>query len=970
MSSDASAGTPRPARQKYVRAVGPRLRIVLYVVFGLFALLGANSAYLSAITFLEWLNRPASYQTYFYQIMFLAHLVLGLLLILPYLAFGLIHLKNARNRPNRRAVRVGYGLFTVGIAVLVTGIALTRIDIFQFKNVGLKDPNLRSGAYWAHVLTPFLCVWLYILHRLAGPRIRWRIGAAWAGAVVLLVGAMVALHSVHPQKSQLASKEGTKYFAPSSSKTLSGKFIPAKTMMMDDYCLKCHQDNYQGWFHSSHHFSSFNNPFYLFSVNETRQVSLKRDGSVRASRWCAGCHDPVPFFSGAFDDPNYDIHDHPTAKAGITCTACHAIQSVDSTTGNGDYTIDEPIHYPFAYSTNRTLQWVNNQLVKAKPAFHKSQFLKPFMKSGEFCSTCHKVSIPKEVNHYKEWLRGQNHFDPFVLSGAGHGARSFYYPPKAEANCNNCHMPLNESADFGANFFNPTNQTKRFVHNHLFPSANTALPHLRGEADIVREHEKFSSNSLRVDIFGLREGGTIDGQLLAPLRPAVPTLKRGQRYLLEVVLRTMRMAHLFSQGTVDSNEIWVDVLGRSGQRIIGRSGGLGPHGETDPWSHFVNVYMLDREGNRIDRRNPQDIFIPLYNNQIPPGAGFVVHYEFTVPEDLTEPLSFEVKLNYRKFDTIYYNYVFGKGWTNGQPFQVTNDLPIRLIAMDAITLPVEGAAAPATTNRPTAIPPWQRWNDYGIGLLNKGDKGSEKGELIQATQAFEEVEKLGRGDGPINQARVFFKEGRLDEAVAALQRAADTNRFNPPAPRWTIAWFTGLVNKQNGYLDKAIADFTSILEDRYPELDARGFDFSADYEVINELGQTLFERAKMERGNPARQKEFLTAAVRRFDATLAIDSENLTAHHNLAQIYGLLGETEKAANHRRLHEKYRPDDNARDRAHAMARRRDPAADHAAQAIVIYSLQRRDAPGLSTTPPPVRPKDLVKLPDTPPGNAGK
>jgi hypothetical protein len=30
----------------------------------------------------------------------------------------------------------------------------------------------------------------------------------------------------------------------------------------------------------------------------------------------------------------------------------------------------------------------------------------------------------------------------------------------------------------------------------------------------------------------------------------------------------------------------------------------------DPWSHFVNVYMLDREGNRIDRRNPQDIFTP------------------------------------------------------------------------------------------------------------------------------------------------------------------------------------------------------------------------------------------------------------------------------------------------------------------------------------------------------------------------
>ena len=36
--------------------------------------------------------------------------------------------------------------------------------------------------------------------------------------------------------------------------------------------------------------------------------------------------------------------------------------------------------------------------------------------------------------------------------------------------------------------------------------------------------------------------------------------------------------------------------------------------------------MLDRDGNRIDRRNPQDIFTPLYNHQIPPGAADVVHY--------------------------------------------------------------------------------------------------------------------------------------------------------------------------------------------------------------------------------------------------------------------------------------------------------------------------------------------------------
>ena len=351
--------------------------------------------------------------------------------------------------------------------------------------------------------------------------------------------------------------------------------------------------------------------------------------------------------------------------------------------------------------------------------------------------------------------------------------------------------------------------------------------------------------------------------------------------------------------------------------------------------------MLDRNGNRIDRRNPQDIFTPLYNHQIPPGAGQVVHYEFVVPENQSGPLTVEVKLQYRKFDTLYMNYVFDTNYVKGAPFTVTNDLPITTIAADKITFPVEGvdvAAAQLTAiaAQTSNIPAWQRWNDYGIGLFSEGNVGAEKGELIQATDAFEQVEKLGRADGPVNLARVYFKEGRLDDTVAALQRAA---KFDPPAPRWTVAWFSGLVNKQNGFLDKAITEFRSILEDRYPELDKRGFDFSKDYEVINELGQAYYERAKMERGNPERQKEFLNLAVEAFQKTLALDSENLTAHYTLALIYTQLGDEAKAAHHRQEHQKYLPDYNAQDRAISIARRADPAADHAAQATVIYESQR-------------------------------
>src|SRR5688572_19009391 len=101
---------PTPPKRKYVRAVGPKLRILLYFIFGLVAVLGANSAYLASVTLLEEVTGNL-YQNYFYQMMFLAHLVLGLLLLLPVIVFGLIHMKNSWNRPNKRAVRVGYALF-------------------------------------------------------------------------------------------------------------------------------------------------------------------------------------------------------------------------------------------------------------------------------------------------------------------------------------------------------------------------------------------------------------------------------------------------------------------------------------------------------------------------------------------------------------------------------------------------------------------------------------------------------------------------------------------------------------------------------------------------------------------------------------------------------------------------------------------------------------------------------------------
>jgi tetratricopeptide (TPR) repeat protein len=324
-----------------------------------------------------------------------------------------------------------------------------------------------------------------------------------------------------------------------------------------------------------------------------------------------------------------------------------------------------------------------------------------------------------------------------------------------------------------------------------------------------------------------------------------------------------------------------------------------------------------------------------------------VHYGLQLPAELDAPVTVEIKLQYRKFDTPYMEFVAAAGRPGDPPPEpddppYVNRLPITTLAVDRVTFPVSGVDLPVT-NPPRGVAAWERWNDYGIGLLLEGRRGGAKGELRQAAEAFGQVERFDRYHGPLNLARVYFAEGRLDEAVQAVNRAAAYET----APPWTVAWLTGRINQQQGHMDRAIRNLRSVLEMRTAEMIERKFDFSLDYEVINQLGLALFERAKQYRGPQRREprEQLLRAAVRRFQQTLEIDSENVVAHYNLGQLHERLGEPQRAAEHQRLHARYKPDDNAGDRAIALARKRYPAANHAAEPLVIYPLNRPGAPGL-------------------------
>ena len=919
---------PRKKRS-WAEPVHDRLRPWLMAVLGLFAILALNSFYLISVTIAEEVLSN-QFQDSFYQWMFLVHLILGTIFIMPFVIFGVWHLRRSWSHPNKRAVKAGLGLFAASIFLLLSGILLTRIEGI----LEIRSPYWRSIFYVIHVGTPLLSAWLFVLHRLAGNPIRWIVGTRWSLAGVLFVVLMLVWHQFSIPEGNTPSN-GDQYFEPSLARTSDGKFIPAHRMMRDETCKECHEDVHSRWSESAHRFSSFNNPAYLASVKNTRDVLLERDGDVHASRFCAGCHDPVPFFSGAFDDPLFDMDKDVTAHAAITCTVCHAIENIPGPRGNGEYVIGQPELYPFAMSEDPLFKWVNRQLIKAKPAFHKQTYLKPLHESAEFCASCHKVHIPEELNQYR-WLRGQNHYDSWLLSGvSGHGVASFYYPQTAENNCNGCHMPALPSGDFGAKDISGNGILS--VHDHLFPGANTAMRKMVGTSESsLAVHREFLEGSIDVDIFGIRRGTDVDAPLEAPLGVRAPVLMPEETILVETVLRTMGMGHHFTEGTADSNQTWVSMELFLDDQLIGSSGLLDELGRLDPWAHMMNALVLDKDGNKIAERNVEDIFVALYNHQIPPGAADTLHHRITVPNAMGSVLKIRAKALYRKFDSHFFS-LFNEN--------EVNDLPVVTLGEDEIEFTI-GGTNPETTLQERR-PEWVRWNDYGIGLLRKGTKGAVRGELVSAISAFEEVTKLGKPDGALNKARALIRAGRLDDAALALEKAS---QHVPPSPQWSLDWFGSLVNRENGYYKEALTTLMRLYETQYPGARERGFDFSRDVRLTNEIGTVHFALARRERGETLLSALMISKDW--FEKTLVEDPENVVAYWNLAQIHDLMAATEtkdstsdqkqilneKAAGYRALHAKYKKDDAARDLAVSAHRAENPPANAAAEAIVIYELR--------------------------------
>jgi tetratricopeptide (TPR) repeat protein len=205
-------------------------------------------------------------------------------------------------------------------------------------------------------------------------------------------------------------------------------------------------------------------------------------------------------------------------------------------------------------------------------------------------------------------------------------------------------------------------------------------------------------------------------------------------------------------------------------------------------------------------------------------------------------------------------------------------LPIVVMAETSVDLNVLGEkAAEPEPKVVLSREDWTRWNDYGIGLFQQGD-------LIGAGGAFEKITQIvpDNPDGWVNVGRVRVQEGHLAAAREALEHAL---ALSPHLARAHFFYAKALRNE--GHYDEAAEHLREVLA-QYPR----------DRVVHDDLGRIYFLQRRY------------ADAVKEFDATLAIDPEDLEANYNLMLCNTGLGRPDVASEFQKRYLRFKADESA------------------------------------------------------------
>lgn len=538
-------------------------------------------------------------------------------------------------------------------------------------------------------------------------------------------------------------------FAPSHARRLPSDAPNEEALLGSlhdvERCAPCHGNVVDSWRHGPHARSSFDNPWYLASVQAFREAR-----GNESSRMCAGCHDPVLLFQGRIEE---EVEPMPQSVAGVPCMVCHGIENARPD-GNGSYElrIIDPL--------------IPNPSDAASIEAHVDALRIETATRANLCGSCHRSFAGREIGG-EEHLPGIDDFGHW-LSSPYSGARS------ERVQIGNTEHAIATGESYGGEV---QRQDCVDCHMRALPSGGD----FSRRAGWIRSHSVLASHSPIAEVGGAPRRDEVRQQLEGAIRlftfPGAIDAEGNRHW--QVVVENHGTGHNFPGGTRDlqSTRVIAELVDSEGRILsvggspILRAGVVRENGELD-WTHFVHEFA----GSVYDRTIPSGasrLFEFISEGELPEGVELrarVVHQKHPEP---MRALACEVQTTAR-----------------GQAFReaaAARHLP----RLDACASPAPRIVASATMDAAerASADRFEAWLALGRAL---SDARQER--LQDARRALLRALEFASGSRAeaavyVDLARVEARLGRMDEMLAAGQEA---QRRLPGHPAATFVQAAGL----------------------------------------------------------------------------------------------------------------------------------------------------------------------------------
>lgn len=606
------------------------------------------------------------------QALVVIHTALGLVVVIPYIIYQIRHWLSYRKNNLTQHKLLGYIAMVTAAGAALTGILLTYQAVFLTRINYIAD-QIHIVATFAFLLSVVPHIGLLIIRdfkankdkkenallkaEIAFPFRALSVMALLIAFVGLFIYAYtpVEYHNNFPADYQFTYGKN-KPFEPSLASTSNGNAIDAQLMGNSKSCMSsgCHTNIGHEWEANAHRYAAMDPAFRVV------QHAMAVEKGPASTRYCGGCHDPISLLSGSKNLDDTKLTNPMGLDEGISCVSCHSMTKVD-VKGNAQYQITKRVPYMYELQKGKPAKFLSDFIIRAYPKHHVEGFNKTILKTPEFCGSCHKQFIDKEVNGVGA-VQLQNQYDSWRKSHWNHPGEA-----TKTIECRECHMQLDsvydpangDLTDYNRSRYDNKHRSHRFLGgNQLMPT----LLKLPGGDKQVALIQKWIKGEIQIpEIKNKWHNGPV-----LPIQLGTPeTISAGQEVGIDVTVTNNKSGHHFPTGPLDLIQAWIKLTVTDGYgNVIYSSGVLDEHHFIPPGSVIYRAQPVDQFGSDVDNHHLWNLVGIKFSRALYPGFSDQVKYNFNYKPKIqgqtatNDTLYVNTELCYRKFNQFVLNTFF------------------------------------------------------------------------------------------------------------------------------------------------------------------------------------------------------------------------------------------------------------------------------------------------------------------------